>query len=49
MQIEVYEEPLENDSYFENFEVGATSFSKDTREEERELHLNKIKELIEKL
>lgn len=49
MQREVYEEPLENDSYFDNVEVGATSYAKDTREKERELHLNKIKELTKKL
>lgn len=52
VQKEIYEEPQERDLHFENVEIGATlshSFSKYTKEEERELHLKKIKELREEL
>ena len=45
MQQEVYENLVERDSYFDNDEIEATSVAKDTKEEEKDQKLSRIKEL----
>ena len=45
LQKEVYENPLERDSYFDNDEIEATSVAKETKEEEKDQNLSRIKEV----